>query len=423
MATIKPFKGIRFNSSIAGDPGKVITPPYDVIDSDGQEQLHQNSPYNIIRLEYGRTNPGDNETENRYTRAADTLNQWLKDKVLRPDGEYCYYLYEQGFSFKKREYKRRGIVAALKVEPYINKIVLPHELTMSGPKADRFQLLDSIRTNTSPIFTLFPDPESRVDAIFARAADKPPVIDTREPSGQEHRLWIISDPELIVEISEYLQPRPLLIADGHHRYETALKYSTRQDKVGNPAESYVLTIMVSMQDPGLLILPTHRLLSGLSTAQIKELNRIIEDKFEIDNRGSLKQLDQVKFGDDVATISINKNGFGLFTGEKAAILTPKNSKTGALPVTLLHDLILKPLLAPGGESDIDKEVISYPHDLESAQSSVLAGAADAAFILHTVPVEEVLEYSQSGKVMPQKTTYFYPKLPGGLVLYNMDLSF
>lgn len=421
MAAIKPFKGIRYNQSAVKDLGKVITPPYDVIDSAEQERLHLKNPYNIIRLEYGKSYPGDNQSENRYTRAAATFRQWLEESVLQADPENSFYLYEQSYNWNGKSLRRRGVIAALKLVPYKEKVVLRHELTMAGPKADRMELLRALRTNVSPIFTLFPDPEKRLDVLFSTVDYNSPAAVAHEESGQTHRLWSLTDPGLHASLVEYLAPQPLLIADGHHRYETALSYHL--DRQNEPESGYVLTIMVSMQDPGLLVLPTHRLLSGLTPGQKQAMSEIIEQGFEVIGQGNPAELDRADYLDRLYAVSREKGGFGLITAERACLLIPK-VPTGEdmLPVALLHDNILKPLLAPEDSSDADKKMLSYPHDLDSAVDAVVAGSSDAAFILEPVAVDKVLEHARQGKVMPQKSTFFYPKLPSGLVLYSMDLS-
>ncbi|MGM0651827.1 MAG: DUF1015 domain-containing protein [Bacillota bacterium] len=423
MASIKPFKGIRYNQSKIQNTGEVITPPYDVIDDAEQERLHKLNPYNVIRLEYGRKLPADNEKDNRYIRAGETFKQWLNNNILVQEQESCYYLYEQSYIYNQVNYRRRGIIAALRLTPYSERAVLPHELTMSGPKADRLELLKNLRTNVSPIFTLFPDPELQMDRFFSSINQEMPLLEASEPSGQTHRLWSITDRDLQRQITYYLEPQPLLIADGHHRYETALHYAGEQNNCDTPGADYILTIMVSMKDSGLLVLPTHRLLSGLTQSQKDKLNRIINKEFKLTSLGDPRQLARKNLLKEIKSASLNFNGFGLITGRDAYILYPPGSRSGKkLPVELLHEYILKPLFDAYDKSFADQEKISYPHDLDTAVDDVVTGYADTAFILEPVAVEQILEHARRGKVMPQKSTFFYPKLPGGLVLYNLDLS-
>ncbi len=427
MAAIKPFKAIRYNPSLISDPGAVITPPYDVISAAEQDRLHQNSPYNIIRLEYGKTYPDDNDSNNRYTRASDTLNKWLNADVLKADDEPLYYLYEQSYTYDSTTYKRRGIVAALGLESYQSKVVLPHELTMTGPKKDRLQLLSSSQTNISPIFTLFPDPEHKMTDFFARVENDKPIFEAVEDSGQTHRLWVISDSALQADISTYMSDQPLLIAHGHHRYETALKYyQDILDAKGiiPPGAANVLTIMVSINDSGLLMLPTHRLLSGLSSEDINALHQAIKDQFTTIDFGDPRQLDRQKYWQELVQQSRAKNGFGFITSNNASLLIPKDfASTDALPVSLLHDRLLKPVLSAEAGTEAIKNTLSFSHDFSSSLESVLSGNTDAAFILDTIPIDDVFDRASRGIIMPQKSTYFYPKLPSGIVLHHMELSY
>ena len=424
MALIRPFKGIRFNQSLVKNLGHVITPPYDVIDDAEQERLLQSSPYNIVRLEYGQTQPEDNKTENHYNRAAETLMQWLKNGILKPDNRNSYYLYEQRYIYNHQEFKRLGIIAALKLQPYSDKMILRHERTMAEPKADRMRLLNSTRTNISPIFTLFPDPENRINDFFALVDQNNPEIEFTGDFDQSHRLWSITDPSIQEDLTTYLAPQPLLIADGHHRYETALNFYKNSEQNETPGAGYILTIMSSLKDNGLRALPTHRLLRALSPGQKKNLHKMAEKQFKIIEWGNSHEMDRDKFLKDLAAVNHDKCGFGLITGEHASFLIPGNqSCLDALPVSLLHENLLKPALALGVRKEIDKRMLSYPHSVNAAIDAVISGSADVAFILETVSPSEVLEYAQKDIVLPQKTTFFYPKLPGGLVLYNMDLSY
>ncbi len=424
MALIQPFKGLRYNHSKIDNLGEVITPPYDVISPADQEHLHQKNPYNIIRLEYGKRLPSDNEKENRYSRAESFLNQWLADKLLEADQEPCYYLYEQNFTHSSKKYCRRGIIAALRVEEYSNKFILPHELTMSVPKADRMELLKRLETNISPIFTLFPDPDQRLDHYFNAVSKKDCILEAQEDSGQYHRLWSLNNIALQEELTAYLTPQPLLIADGHHRYETALNYSLNNRDQVSSGKDFVLATLVSMKDPGLLVLPTHRLVDDLAEAQEIMLNEIISRHFDYCEYGILKDIDSEVYLNNLSFLNHDSSVIGIITKGKAGFLTPKNYQyKAALPVALLHEQILKPVLAPGEKSEVDKNVLSYPHDIDTAIQAIISGQSRLAFILEPIAVEEVLRRAEKGEIMPQKSTFFYPKLPSGLVLHHHKLSY
>lgn len=416
MAIVKPFRGLRYNQSLIKDPGSVITPPYDVINDKEQALLHQKSPYNIIRLEHGKEYPQDDERENRYSRAENTLNTWLKEGVLQVDEQPCFYLYEQSFKYRGQDFARRGLIAALKLEDYTKKVVLPHELTMSGPKKDRLSLLRRVRTNVSPIFNLFPDPEQRFGSFFSHVNDQKPCIDATESSGQKHRIWLVADDNLQNEITAYLAPQPLLIADGHHRYETALEYNKSINDGYTDGSAYILSVLVSMHDPGLLVLSTHRLLHNLGATEKSLLHNFIETNFKRLAIGNPEQLNEMSTLEELKKDN-RTNSFIFLEHDKAWLLEPKVTDAAqTLAVVSLHELILKPLLP----SDPDK--LSFSHDFSFTRDQVRTGKADAAFLLAPISIQKVLDYSLEGSIMPQKSTYFYPKLPSGLVLRHLDLS-
>jgi uncharacterized protein (DUF1015 family) len=422
MATVKPFRGIRYNQSLVKDPGAVITPPYDVIDNKEQALLHEKSPYNIIRLEYGKEYPDDDKTENRYSRAEKTLNIWLEEGVLQVEEQPCFYLYEQSFKYQGQDYTRRGLMAALKLEDYANKVVLPHELTMSGPKIDRLSLLKRVKTNISPIFNLFPDPEQRFGSFFYHLNDQEPHINATESSGQNHRIWLVKDRNLQNDIAAYLSPQPLLIADGHHRYETALEYSGSLKGGHTDGAAYILSVLVSMHDPGLLVLSTHRLLHNLGVTEKSLLHKFIEANFKRLAIGYPEQLSEKNTLEELEK-NDRANSFVFLDRDQAWLLKPlETSAAQSLAVVLLHELILKPLLQSGEGLQSDSGKLSFSHDLSFVRDQVRSGEADAAFLLAPISIQKVLDYSLKGSVMPQKSTYFYPKLPSGLVLRHLDLS-
>lgn len=424
MAVIKPFKGVIYNSKLIEELGKVITPPYDVIDAAGQDKLHAACPYNVIRLEYGKTSPEDTERDNRYTRAEAVLNQWFKDQILVIDEPAAFYLYEQHYTYNRNSYRRRGIFTALKVDHYQNKTVLPHELTMSAPKADRLELLKRLQTNISPIFTLYPDPEDRIAAYFAQATREKPLFEAEEETGQVHKVWKLTDLKIQQDLSHYLHDQPFLIADGHHRYETALKYSATSASRTGDGKDYIMTVMVSMKDPGLLILPTHRLITGLDSNQEIQLQKLLEKYFSYEKFGDPGRMDCNRYLDRLAELNRTNGAIGIIDADQAGFISlDLSGDSEALPVEILQDQILKPLLAPGEQSIVDQKMLSYPHDIDSAMQAVLSGQARVAFILEPIAVEAVLKRAEAGRVMPQKSTFFYPKLPSGLVMHHHRLSY
>jgi uncharacterized protein (DUF1015 family) len=418
MAEIIPFHGIRYNRTLVGNLAAVITPPYDVITPPEQELYYNRSPYNAIRLEYGKPGPADQDSDNRYNRAAAAFQAWLDEGVLLRDPEPLLYLHEHRFSYQNRAYRRTGIVAALKLEPYDKGIVIPHERTMSHPKTDRLKLLRRCHANFSPIFGLFADPARRVAEICAAARDTEPLCNFSTDDGQRHRLWAVRDPACQEALARSLAPLPVFIADGHHRYKTALRFAQEGGAL-YPGSGYILAELADLQDPGLLILPTHRLLHGLAPAQVEALPRIIMENFDTRILGDLAQLDMHKL-----TALLKRQGrkgpvMGLLLAGRVWLLAAKpHAAECSLDVAILQQRI-KPFLL----HDADPEQhLTYTIDAQFASQAVLSGSAQAAFILNPTPIEAVTASARRGEKLPQKSTYFYPKLPAGLVFYHHNLS-
>jgi len=421
MAIITPFRGIRYNPKKIADLSAVIAPPYDVIDKQGQDVYYNLNPYNIIRLEYGRDSDKDHPGNNRYTRASQTFAKWLDQEILILENQPVFYLYQQSFHYQGTRYNRTGIIAALKVEPYHTGSILPHEQTLSLPKADRLELLRSCRANFSPIFTLFSDPENQIDRICDPLFNQPPLFEFSDQTGQTHRLWPVTDPRQQKALQELISPLPLLIADGHHRYETSLRFS--QETSGPPGYSHALTIMVSMHSPDLLILPTHRLLSGLSLRQVKALPEIVSRNFNLYPRGLPENLSGSDFLRELQQQGQTTPALGLVLPSQVYLLALKQpfSQQDRLDVTLLQDLVIKPLLEGTAEGTAER-VTGYTTDQQEVIEAVVKGNSQAGFILNPTPVQEVVARAQRGEKMPQKSTYFFPKLPSGLVIYSLEKS-
>ncbi len=424
MAEIRPFRAIRYNDKLLDSMEQVIAPPYDVLNADEQLTLYQLSPYNIIRLEYGKSYPDDNTDHNRYSRAAQTLSTWLAEGVLQSEEQKMFYLYEQSFNYNEAHFCRRGIIAALKVEKYSSGQVLPHEQTFSAPKADRLELLEKTRTNISPIFTLFPDPEAYIAKLLKEISKNESLFALEDPSGQRHRITRIDNPALQQEIVEFMKPQALLIADGHHRYETALNYKDFESNATDFAADYILSILVSMKEQDLLMLPTHRLISNLNQNSSEKLINLCKNNFTLMLMNLPKNCSEKDFQAEWKRMTQAKNAFAITTPDFNAMLIPKAEKDKELlGVELLHELIIDPFLKlPEATVEIINS-LTYPHDFESIRKTVLDENRDSiAFILDTIPVAEVYTHALQGKVMPQKTTYFYPKMPSGLLMRNLDLD-
>ncbi len=421
MAVIVPFRGVRFSEKVIKnrDLSDIIVPPYDMITAVEQEQLYRRSPYNLVRLEYGKRFPEDREGNNRYTRAAAEMGHLLEEKVLVLEEERSFYLYRQGFTLRGRTYRRTGIIAALKLEPYSSRVVLPHEDTLAAPKRDRLELLRSCRANFSPLFGLFGDPQRRFGKLCSRPQRERPLYDFVDHKGESHTLWAVKEQGFLEAAAQLLAKQQVFIADGHHRYDTALQYGREKGAGAHAGSGYVLAVLVPLEDPGLVILPFHRLLDGLSQEQLAELRARVERNFHVEKRGNLQALDMEIYSSEIASRGKEAPAMGLLLPEGAALLRLKTDGTfGELDVALLKRLMLDPILGEAApESHLDFSI-----DIDDVRDAVLTGGAQAAFILNPTPLASVTARALRGENMPQKSTCFYPKLPSGLVIHHLDLS-
>jgi len=430
MAGIIPLRGIRYNEKKSGNIKDLITPPYDVIDRDAQEGYYNRSPYNIIRLEYGKQSSADCETENRYTRAAEYFRRWQNDEVLQQEEEPAIYLYRQRFTVAGREMERTGIICGVKLEPYEKGVVLPHEETMPGHKADRLALMRACGANFSPIFGLYSDPERTIDRLLEQViGDRTPDIDFVDEWKQGHRLWVVKEPGVLNQVRELMEPLRIFIADGHHRYETALNYARE-----NAAAGHVMMTLVNLYDPGLIILPTHRLI--VSTAmEPDELLAALRQDFlveKVSGRGVGGVLAYMAEQAGLNSAGGAKSGwvFGFYTGAGnfyvlqlkdesiiAQKMPPERSPAWRrLDVSVLQKLILENIMSLGKDALAGGEAVRYTRDAGEAVNAVERGECRVSFLMNPTRIAEVTTVAENGEKMPQKSTFFYPKLITGLVI-------
>jgi uncharacterized protein (DUF1015 family) len=428
MTDIRPFRGVRYDMAQVGALSEVVAPPYDVIDSPLQDKLYAASPYNIIRLELNREEPGDDDTRNRYSRAARFLSDWLRQGVLREDAAAALYLYHQTYTVEATSHTRKGFLARVRLEPFGAGKIYPHEETLSGPKADRLALYWATGYNPSPIFGLYPDPEAAVlRAVEAGLRDRTP-LEAIDHLGVQNRLWPITDPQAHTAVQGLMGPRPIFIADGHHRYETGLKYRDERAAAGalsgpdDPA-NYCMMMLVGMSDPGLLILPTHRLVSGLSGLTAAQLTAALAPEFEVHVQGQGPAGARAVWDAIEAAGAQEMLGFGTVADGRWLTarlrsdavmdqLAPEHTpEWRALGVSILHVLVLGKLLEPLG-----KPACRYVHLLDEVTSDVAAKGCDLACLVPPAGMEHVEAIASKLEKMPPKSTYFYPKLLSGLVL-------
>ena len=431
MADVRPLRGIRYNDDVVSDLAQVVTPPYDVISKESQAKYYARNPYNVIRLEFGAEQVGDNTLNNRYTRAAVALAEWRLQAVLCQDALPGYYLYQQLFSQNGQQYTRTSLLARVRLEPWSSKIVLPHEHTMSKPKDDRLKLLRACATNLSPIMSLYDDPQGRIRRLLGAYADNAEVQITDE-AGEGHRLQHITDSAQIELIQNFFAERQLYIADGHHRYETALNYreeirEQRRQLHVDDAVQFVLMALVDVDDPGLLVLPTHRLLSGLPTTTLSELStEHLARYFTVSELGTgatgdmlLAQLAQAGTTEPALVVSTGEQNWLLRLNEQGRGRMAESGYSEAwneLDVAVAHTLILEALLGIQTEDVTAGTYLRYTRDAQQAVQAVQTGEAQAALLLNVTRVRQIRDVSQADDRMPQKSTYFYPKLITGLVM-------
>ncbi|NOZ24963.1 MAG: DUF1015 domain-containing protein [Nitrospirae bacterium] len=416
MTEILPFRGIVYDTrSVKGED--VVAPPYDVITPELKEELYSKSPYNIVRIDFGKDLPEDSETENRYTRAARHLDEWMKAGILKETERPAFYLYEVTYSVGDERKVMRGLFGRVRITELCDG-VYPHEATHSKPKADRLTLMHHCRANLSPIFSIYSSQRRGYLGLFERYLSTPPYMAAADRTGAEHRMWIIDDHDDVRVIEEELRGSPIYIADGHHRYETALAYQKEMKKenpghTGTEPYNYVMMYLVNIADDGLTVLPTHRLVRELAEGDAPELLKPLERYFEV------RPVDAGR--DITAEIAAREHALGVaLRGEdRSFILLYRGGDLSGVPgplrgldVTLLHELIFKKLYNVQG--------VDYEMDPRVCLSRVRDGSHQAAFFLNPTRVEDVERVASACLRMPPKSTYFFPKILTGFVINRLQ---
>ncbi|HEX5226866.1 MAG TPA: DUF1015 domain-containing protein [Bryobacteraceae bacterium] len=404
MARIFPFQPFRYGAK-AGPIENLVTQPYDKISSAMQARYLALSPYNLVRIILGERSAHDSETDNPYTRAAGLLRDWIGSGILEQESEPSIFGYFQRFSAPDSDQvlERKGYIALGAVEDYAAGVVHRHEQTLSGPKKDRLELLRHTHAHFGQIFMLYPDPKLEVDGILEQAAAQAPVITIEDEYGVLNRVWKISDRAVIERIQALMADKKLLIADGHHRYETALAF--RNENPGLKGADKVMMTFVNTHSPGLEILATHRVLKGVAAERLKGLPA----------RGlrSIEELKQI-----FRTAAPGEIRIGIATGVGVQVYE-RDRKSGELDVKVLHEELLGRGLGIGEEAVRDEKHIEYVRGLDAAYAKVRDGSAEVAFLLEPTTMQQVADVAFSGGVMPQKSTDFYPKLLSGLTIYRL----
>lgn len=436
MAEISPFRGICYNPDKIEDLSDVLTPPYDVISPQEQEQFYNRHPKNVIRLILGKIQDTDSEGDNRYTRAAGFFDEWRMEGTLARDETPALYLTAVDFSVNGAPYTRYGLIAKVGIEPFEKKIILPHERTFSKVKSERLELMKTCKANFSSIFGLYTDTGTILDELKGAVADKPADSDMTDDKGHRHRMWRITDPEVCANVQKGFADKQIFIADGHHRYETALNYrnwlaETQPDFSSDHPANGIMMYLCSMSDPGLTILPAHRMLMGVDSDSRSSLLHKAADHFQVtpfprDDSGLAALRSRLQEDTTATRIGV------LIKDQPDAYLL--SLKTGAmerlfeqeippalrcLDVTVLTRLIFMELLG-FDEMRLDNEAsIGYTSVEKDAVANVAEGQCDIAFILNATSIDQVKGVAEEGLIMPRKSTYFYPKVITGQVFNSL----
>ena len=403
MATVKGFRGIRYNPEKIENFGDVLAPPYDVINAKEQDDLYNKDPHNVIRLILSK---GDDDS--KYEEAANTFRSWIESDILRNDEEPSIYPYYQEFEEGGNKLTRKGFLAAVKIEDFSTKKILPHERTFPKHKRDRLKLNTACKANMSPVFSVYSDPEIVIEKLLDAKLTGEPIFDVMNDDGVRNKLWRISDPEVLTLIANHLEDKSFLIADGHHRYETAIEYRNIQREAngetpGDKPYEYVMMFLSNAEDKGLIINPTHRAVKSLGDITLDEFLNKLGEEFNIEKLPYEEGISNI--GHEEFTILTKDPEFVY----RASVKNSDIDSPNRMAVTLLHNNVFNKII------DEDNAGILYTKFLDEAVDLVQNGDYEVAFILPELRASDIFDVVLTGDRMPQKTTYFYPKILSGLV--------
>jgi len=434
MPHIEAFRGLRYDLGHVGSLSDVIAPPYDVISPELQDELYQRHPANVIRLILNRVEPGDDENNDRYIRAARFLKNWQAEGVLQADPDPAVYVYHQVFSHGGQEFTRRGFMARMKLERFGEGTIYPHEETHAAAKADRLRLITACRANLSQIFGIYPDDENDAQSLLEDTVMGVAPYEAKDHLGVIHRIWPVSDLQILSQLAAAMGPKPMFVADGHHRYETACNYrdqlAAENDLPPQHPANFVMTMCVGMNDPGMIVLPTHRLFRGLPAMTASELTAKLENDFDTQDGGegapqARPIWESIELEDDQRELAffttkdrrwtrarLNQHGVSRMT----EIAGDYSSDWQGLGVSILHRLAIETLL--GGT---DLPTPKYVHLVDEIVDALEAGETGGeqfplAAMVMPATLDHIRQISEHGERMPAKSTYFYPKLLSGLVV-------
>jgi uncharacterized protein (DUF1015 family) len=435
MAHVLPFRGWRYDIAQVGSLSDVTAPPYDVIGPDQQKALYERHPCNVVRLILNRQEPGDTDGEERYRRAANFLRHWRSEGILLREHEDALYVYHQEFDWEGQHYVRKGFLGRLRLEEFGRGSVFPHEQTMSGPKADRLLLTKACRMNLSPVFGLYPDTEASVQTPLEDAIRGVTPLEATDELGVVHRMWPVTRSGALNAVRERLRDKSIFIADGHHRYETAINYRNWLQSEGqlagdDAAANFVLMHFVGMSDPGLAILPTHRLVSGVGDLSADDFQSALASHCDVEAVGSgpegaraTWELIEADGGQNVFGFGTTRDSRWLFARVRDAspmvqLASGQSESWRGLGVSLLHRLVLDHLLK--AKFPEAAPAFQYVHLLDEVTTALSAKTCQLACLVPPAQISHVEDIASRFEKMPPKSTYFYPKLLSGLVFHGLE---
>ena len=425
MAEVKPFRALRFNTEKAGKIDELVCPPYDVISDEQRQAYLSENEHNIIRLELPKG-------ENPYETASETLKNWVDSEILKRDDKEAVYIYEEEFTAYGQRKKFKGCIVRVKLEEFSKGVVLPHEETLSKAKEDRFNLMKATNCNFSQIYSLYMDSEHKILNRLDKLSDCKPDVELTDNDNVTHRLWVVTDKDEINAVCADFADKKLYIADGHHRYETALNYRNycRENNLKVDGADYVMMMLVDMEHEGLVVFPTHRLVRNLENFNAEKAMNDCKEYFDVSVKDNISEIEST-----LRTLyEQDKKAFAFYDGgDKWTLLVLKNldiirkllpdksAATQGLDVTVLHTLVLEKLFGIDAENMAKQINLTYTKYFDEAIDSVKSGKAQCAFILNPTRVTEIRDVAAAGEKMPQKSTYFYPKLITGLVMNDLTI--
>ena len=423
MANVRAFRGWRYNPAMVDDMAAVLCPPYDMVTPSVQQALMDRHPLNVINLEAGEGLDWASDPSERYEETAGRFEEWLRQGVLQQDDAPAYYLVRHGFTLGGQRRSRLGLIACVGVEDYETRQVLPHEFTEAPVVRDRVKLMESVSANISPIMSLFRDAENELGPLFQRVTATTPEVDARDEFGTDATMWRIGDPNDVAAIDGFFASRSVFLADGHHRYEASRHYRMARHAEGpdspSSAHNYVMMTLIAFDDPGLVVLPYHRNLSGLGDAQLARVKERLNEVFESESVGSrsaeaIVELVEERGRSGRVMAVLGPDGAQLLTLRSSAI----GDDWGAMAVSeawVLEEKILRPELG-----DATLQHLGFLHDHDEAAEGVANGTLQMAFLMKPFPMDAFEEIVGQGHRLPRKSTFFYPKLPTGLVINRID---